>query len=281
MRGLRATPVLLLLPSLGVFALVFVAPLVWFFIISFWRKERFDIVPDATLDNYAETFGEYSRSLWFTFGIAALIGLITVVLAFCFAYLVRFKAGRYGTPLLFVALITLFGGYLSKVYVWKTILGETGLLNSALLILGVTDEPLVTFLYNPIAVVITLTHFMLPLAVLPIFGSLRSIDDEPLLAARDLGANPFRVFRDIVLPQCRVGLLVAFTLSFLFAAGDWVTPALVGGPYTSMIGTFIEFQYGSRFNQPLGSAMAFTVIGLSLVVIGGAASIARSALKVR
>jgi len=86
---------------------------------------------------------------------------------------------------------------------------------------------------------------------------------------------------DIVLPQCQLGLLVAFSLTFLFVAGDWVTPKLVGGPHTSMIGTFIEYQYGSRFNQPLGSAMAFTVIALCMFIIGVVAVIGRWVLKAR
>ena len=281
MRALRTTPLPMLLPSLAVFTFIFLAPLLYFFVVSFWRKKGFDLIPDATLSNYIQVFEGYSRPLWFTFVIALLIAVLTTVLAFCFAYVVRFKAGRYGVPLLFVALITLFGGYLSKIYVWKTILGQTGILNSALILLGVIEEPIRAFLFNPVAVVITLVHFMLPLAVLPIYGSLRSIDDVPLRSARDLGASPLRVFWDIVLPQCRLGLMVAFTLTFLFAAGDWVTPKLVGGPYTSMIGTFIEFQYGSRFNQPLGSAMAFTVIAICLVIVGAVALAMRAALRPR
>jgi spermidine/putrescine transport system permease protein len=122
---------------------------------------------------------------------------------------------------------------------------------------------------------------MLPLAVLPLYGALRAIDDAPLRAARDLGAGPFRVFGDIVLPQCRSAIVAAFSLSFLLAAGDWVTPALVGGPYTSMIGSFIEFQYGSRFNRPLGSAMAFVVIAFCIAIVGTVAFGVRSALKPR
>lgn len=281
MRAMRTATPLMLLPSLAVFGLVFVVPLIYLFVVSFWRKDRFGMVPAVTLENYTETFGEYSRSLWFTFGMSMIVAIVTVLLAFCFAYIVRFKAGRYSIPLLFVSLITLFGGYLSKIYVWKTILGETGILNTALMLLGILEKPTTAFLYNPIAVVITLTHFMLPLAVLPIYGALRAIDDAPLRAARDLGASPFRVFGDIVLPQCRSGIVAAFSLAFLLAAGDWVTPSLVGGPYTSMIGTFIEFQYGSRFNRPLGSAMAFVVIAFCVAIVGAVAYGARAALRPR
>jgi spermidine/putrescine transport system permease protein len=70
-------------------------------------------------------------------------------------------------------------------------------------------------------------------------------------------------------------------LAFLFAAGDWVTPSLVGGPYTSMVGTFIEFQYGSRFNRPLGSAMAFVVIAFCLAIVGGVTLAVRATLRPR
>lgn len=271
----------LVAPSLAIFAVVFAIPLVYFFVVSFWRKEGFAKVPALIPDNYVRVADEYVRPLAFTFGIALLIGVITTLLAFCLAYAIRFKAGRFAAPLLFAVLLTLFGGYLSKVYVWKTILGQIGLLNSALIALGLIDEPITVFLYNPVAVVITLTHYLLPLAVLPIYGSLRSIDDVPLRSARDLGAGPFRVVWDIVLPQCRIGLLVAFALAFLSAAGDWVTPTLVGGPYTAMIGTFIEYQYGSRFNQPLGSAMAFTVIAISVATVGAAALLLRRGFRPR
>lgn len=270
MRALRGG-VLLMAPSLAIFLVIFAAPLFYFFMVSFWAKDGTEMVPTVILDNYAQSFAEYGRPLLFTFDLAIVIGLLTTFLAFCFAYVIRFKAGRFALPLLFTALLTLFGGYLSKVYVWKTILGKVGLLNSALITLGVIDEPVSLFLYNPVAVVITLTHYMLPLAILPIYGALRSIDDAPLQGARDLGAGPFRVLWDVVLPQCKGGILIAFSLTFLFTAGDWVTPKLVGGPYTSMIGTFIEYQYGSRFNQPLGSAMAFTVIAICLLVVAAMA----------
>lgn len=275
------TPFLLLAPAMAIFIAIFAIPLIYFFIVSFWRKDSFNLVPDLTLSNYATVFSEYARPLIFTFTTATLIAAITTALAFCLAYVIRFKSGRYSLVLLFIVLITLFGGYLAKVYVWKTILGQTGILNTGLLLLGFINAPIKAFLFNPIAVVIALSHYLLPLAVLPIYGSLRAIEDPPLQCARDLGASPGRCFRDIILPQCRSGLLVAFALNFLFVAGDWVTPKLIGGPYTSMIGTFIEYQYGSRFNQPLGAAMAFTVITICVLIIGCVALAGRALLRPR
>lgn len=275
------SPFLLLAPAMAIFTAVFALPVAYFFIVSFWRKDSFNLVPDLTLSNYAVVFSEYARPLFFTFAMATIVAAITTALAFCMAYVIRFKAGRYSLVLLFVVLITLFGGYLAKIYVWKTILGQTGILNTGLLLLGLIETPIKVFLFNPIAVVIALSHYLLPLAVLPIYGSLRAIEDSPLQCARDLGAGPGRCFRDIVLPQCGTGLLVAFALSFLFVAGDWVTPKLIGGPYTSMIGTFIEYQYGSRFNQPLGAAMAFTVIVICVLIIGCVALAGRALLRPR
>ena len=250
----------LLAPALVIFGFCFVAPLSYFLVISFWEVKRFKLTPAATLANYHEVYDEYSAVLIFTFAIALAIGVLTSVLAFTFAYGIRFKVGRYGPHLLFAALITLFGGYLVKIYAWKTILGTQGILNSLLLRLGVVDEPLRIFIFNPGAVVVTLVHFLLPLAVLPIYASLRGISDISLEAARDLGAAPWRVFVDIVLPQCRTGVVAAFAFSFLISAGDYVTPQLVGGPQTSMIGLFISSAFGLRLDWPLGSAMSYTIL---------------------
>jgi len=272
---------LLILPSWTAFFLIFVAPLGYFFVLSFWRVSAFKLAPDATLENYRQSLVEYSDSIIFTFLIALAVALVVTVFAFCFAAYIRFVAGRHGDALLFVTLVTLFGGYLTKIYVWKTILGQTGVLNSAILTLGIAEEPITAFLYNPGAVIVTLTHYTLPLAILPLYGALRNVTDTPLYAARDLGASRRRVFWDIVLPQCRIGILFAFALTYLFAAGDYVTPQLVGGPYTSMIGVLIQLQFGFRFNAPLGSALAFTMIAITILIIGLVALLLFRGLRAR
>jgi spermidine/putrescine transport system permease protein len=259
------------LPSLLVFFLLFFLPISYFFVISFWRVRSFQLHVDATLDQYREVFRSFAHPLLYTLAVALAIALTTTLLAFAYAYFCRFKTRRWGTALVFMALLTLFGGYLTKIYMWKTILGSAGLLNSAMLELGIITEPVTILLYNLGAVIITLVHYTLPLAILPIYGALRGIDDVPLEAARDVGASRSRVFFDIILPQCQLGILSAFALTFIFAAGDYVTPLMVGGPSTSMIGLFIQSQFGARLNSPLGSAMSFSVIassGLVIFVVG-------------
>ncbi|MCE2519047.1 MAG: ABC transporter permease [Alphaproteobacteria bacterium] len=258
---------LLLAPSSVIFVVLFLLPVSYFFVLSFWRVRAYQLRADLTLDQYVTVVTDYTQSIAYTFGIALAIAVVTTTVAFAYAYFCRFKAGRFGFVFLFVAIITLFGGYLTKIYMWKTILGSSGILNSAFMILDLIDSPITAFLFSPIAVIITLTHYTLPLAVLPIYGSLRGITDTPLQAARDLGASQTRVFFSIVLPQTRVGLITSFSLTFLFAAGDYVTPLLVGGPHTSMIGLFIQSQFGHRLNVPLGSAMSFSVVVCCLLVI--------------
>src|SRR5687767_10304858 len=101
MKALRSN-ILLLLPSLTIFILIFAVPLIYFFVISFWTKDDIALVPTFTLANYLTVFDEYSRPLLFTFGMAILIAVVTTVLAFALAYVIRFKAGRYSLMLLFV-----------------------------------------------------------------------------------------------------------------------------------------------------------------------------------
>ena len=271
----------LLAPSTLIFLALFLVPISYFFAVSFWRVRAFRLRIDATLDQYLTVITDYSQSLFFTFTIAISIALVTTTIAYAYAYFCRFKAGRFGLIFVFFAVVTLFGGYLTKIYMWKTILGSNGILNSAFLILDLIDDPITVFLFNPIAVIITLTHYTLPLAILPIYGALRGVSDVPLEAARDIGAGPFKVFFDIVLPQTRIGLISSFSLTFLFAAGDYVTPLLVGGPHTSMIGLFIQSQFGHRINAPLGAAMSFTVIALCLLAIAFFAALVYRTTRVR
>ena len=258
---------LMLLPALAIFVGLFVAPMAYFFVISFWRVRIRKIIPDLTLDNYVTAFEKYFEVGVFTFSIAFTIALITTILSFTFAYVVRFRSGRWETVLLLTSLFTLFGGYLMKIYAWKTILGVEGMLNTLLIYVGVLDEPLTALLYSPGAVAVTLVHFLFPLALLPVYASLRSIEPIALEAARDLGANPWRVIVDVVLPQARPGLFAAFAFSFLIAAGDYITPRYIGGPDTAMIGNFIQSAFGLRFDWPLGAAMSFSIITACVLLL--------------
>lgn len=255
------------IPAVATFAVLFVLPISFFIVVSFWRLRSYRLVPDHTLDNYAEVLSQYLWPTVFTLVISLAIATLTTVFGFMIAYFARFRAGRLEQVLLFTVLATLFGGYLVKIYAWKTILGTEGILNQALQSMGLVQGSVSWLLYSPLAVIVTLVHFLLPFAVLPIYASLRGIDETPLAAARDLGATAPRVFRDIILPQAQAGIFAAFCLCFLITAGDYVTPRLVGGPDTFMVGNFIESQFINRLNAPIGSALSFTMMAVGAIAL--------------
>lgn len=254
-----------ILPAIALWVMLFAAPLCFFFVVSFWSVRGLAMQPDFTLQNYWAGLRDYGDVLVNTVAIGLVTALATTIIAYFFAFAIRFRAGRYGNTLLFITLIALFGGYLVKIYAWKSILGRDGVLNATLLALGVIDEPLTIFIYNTNSVIITLTYFLLPFAVLPIYGSMRAIPESLIEAARDLGATPARAARDIVLPLSERGTSVAFLMAFLISVGDYVTPRYVGGG-ASMMGHFIETQFSFGFNWPMGSAMSFTLMAVSLIV---------------
>lgn len=257
---------LLTLPAFGVFAILFVAPFFYFLVISFWRVRTYRLTPDATILNYSKALTRYIPIYELTFSVSLAVALSCVLLGLLYAGVLRFKAGRWSTMLIYVPLMTLFGGYLVKIYAWKTILGTHGIMNSALIGLGIVDEPVKALFYSPFAVGITLIYFLLPFAILPIYASMRGINEIELDAARDLGAGPWQRFRDIIVPRCHVGIVSGFVICFLLSVGDYVTPILVGGKI-SMIGNMITPQFGQKFDWPLGAAMSFVTLVISLVLV--------------
>ncbi len=257
----------LLSPSLGANAVFFVIPLLYFFVLSFLQVKSFQVVFDPTTNNYVKVVQQYSGPLISTLSLATTVAVIVTVVGFIYASACRFIGGSRGDWFLAIAMITLFGGYLAKLYAWRTILGENGILNTGLIELGLIQAPITALLYNNFAVVLALTHYTLPLAILPIYGSLRAVEELPIAAARDLGASDFRILKDIILPQCATGLFSAFAMTLLFVAGDAIAPRLLGGTSSSMIGVFIQDQFGFRVNAPMGSALAFTVIACSAIIL--------------
>ena len=267
----RWFPALQLAPVAAFLTIFFVIPLGIFLVYSFWITRRYELVADWTVASYSEALHEpaYRRLLWNTLLVAAIASACTLAIAYPFAYAIHFRLRRYREPLLFLVLLALFSGYLVKIYAWKTILGNRGIINEALLRLGLIDDPLSFLLYSRPAAVVTFVNFLVPLAVLPIYASLQNVADEQVEAARDLGARGLAAFRRITLPLTRDGLLVAFAFTFIIAAGDYVTPQLVGGTSGAMIGKAVVSTFGVTFNWPLGSALAFlTLLAVVLVLVG-------------
>jgi spermidine/putrescine transport system permease protein len=179
----------------------------------------------------------------------------------------RFVLQRRGTLILQLVLLSLFSGYLVRIYAWRTILGKQGLLNTTLQYLGLIDEPLDFLIYSQFAVIVTLCGLLLPLAVLPIYSAMLNVSDDVLEAARDLGAGFRHRMRTVLLPMVMPGVTTAFAFAFLLSAGDFVTPSLVGGMQSTMIGNIIADQFrGIGANWPLGAALAFVTIGAMVAV---------------
>ena len=256
-----------LAPAAAVLAFVFAIPIVLLFIVSFWSVKNFKLQPDVSLAAWQRFFTVYGDLTLYTLLVGLLVGLLCTGLGFVFAYAARFKAGRFGDLLLVATLITLFGGYLVKIYAWKSILGADGLLNQALMALGLTDQPLAFLIYSRGAVVIALVHFLLPFAILPIYASLRNVSEVSIEAARDLGASAYQVLTKVIVPQALSGLFSAFAFCFLLAAGDYVTPMLLGGTSGSMLGQFVLLEFSTNFNWPAGSALSFGLLFACLALI--------------
>jgi spermidine/putrescine transport system permease protein len=199
--------------------------------------------------------------------IAGLVTLATVVTAYPVAYYLAFHAGRRRGLLLFLVTLPFWTSYLLRVFAWKIVLAYNGVLNSALVESGIRSEPTLAFLNTPAAVVVTLAHAYAPFAILPIYVALDTIPKSLLEAASDLGARPFTSFRRVVLPNSMPGVLAAALVVFVPTVGDYVTPAMVGGPASTMIGTLIQAEFGKANDWPFGAALSVAVMLVILAVV--------------
>ena len=199
--------------------------------------------------------------------IAALVTAATVVTAYPVAYYLAFHAGPRRSLILFLVTLPFWTSYLLRVFAWKIVLAFNGVLNSALMTSGITSEPILAFLNTPAAVIVTLAHAYAAFAILPIYVALENIPRSLIEAASDLGARPFAAFRRVVLPISMPGVLAAALVVFVPTVGDYVTPALVGGPASTMIGSIIQAQFGKANDWPFGAAVAVLVMLVILAVV--------------
>lgn len=252
----------LLSPTLIVMALLMCAPVVMMIVMSFWTQTGFAFDRSFSLDNYIEAYNSpiFEALMWRSLSITTWCAISTVVISYPMAYYVAFHVHK--NKMLWIILMTLpfWTSYLLRVFAWKIVLGYNGAINSGLDWLGFIEEPLEFLLYSQTAVIITLAHAFAAFAVLPIYVSLQKIDKSLLEASADLGDGPVARFFRVTLPLSMPGVIAALLLIFIPTMGDFVTPALVGGPDGLMMANYIQANFGPINNWPLGAAFAIAMM---------------------
>jgi putative spermidine/putrescine transport system permease protein len=266
-----AKGLLLLAPPLLAFGLVYLASLVALFISSFWTVNSFttDIEHIWNLDNFRTLIDSsaYRTIALRTIGIAAAVTLADAVLAFPFAYFMARVASSRSRAFLFVAvLLPLWSSYLVRVYIWRLILNQDGVLNWTLNKLGLPDQHLA---YTNFAVWLIFSYVWLPFMILPVYGALERIPHSFIEASRDLGAGGFATFRRVVLPLALPGVVAGSIFTFSLTLGDYVTPLLAGGSSSQFIGNVVYSSVGISNNVPFAAAFAtvpLLVMAIYLVI---------------
>jgi spermidine/putrescine transport system permease protein len=256
-------------PMYVVQAALFVVPLAIMFVYSFWTTKNFQIVTDWTLANYRTFFESwtYPKVLLRTLVTAVIITVCTLVLAYPLAYVIVRHARRWQKVLLAAVILSFWTSGLLRAYAWMALLGDAGIINKGLKALGLIDAPLPFLLFSPFAVVLVMTYFSLPFAVITIYASLEKMDWSLVDAASDLGASPLRAFRHVTLPQTMPGVVSATVLTFVPLTGMFFVPMLMGDASSVMIAPLIANQM-QAFQLGLGAALSFIV---AIVVMGALA----------
>jgi spermidine/putrescine transport system permease protein len=258
-----------LVPTGVWYALFMAIPLGILAVISLWRVEDYNIIAEWTLDNYAEVLGApvYSTVLLKSLKIALIATVVSVVMAYVVAYVLAKKVGRGKFAWLFLVIVPFWTSYLLRAYAWMAILGNEGVINRSLLELGLITQPIEVLLYSQYSLTVGFVHIFFPFAVLSIYASLDKVEDNLILAARDLGANPLRAFREVTLPLSTPGVVAAILFVFLPTLGEYVTPKLLGGPSGTMIANLLVNQFGASMQWDIGSALAFILMAITFVVV--------------
>ena len=227
-------------------------------------------------DNYASIFnanslGEggaqatiYMQAYWTSLRYALLTTLFCLVLGYPFAYFLARTDERWRSPLLMMVMLPFWTSLLLRVYAWKGILADGGIINRALLATGVIDTP-IQMLYNDISMLVAMTYIYLPFMVLPLYATLVKMDFRLLEAAYDLGTRPLKAFWLITVPLSKAGIVAGCALVFIPALGEFVIPSLLGGAENIMIGRVVWDEMFSANNWPRAAALAVVMILMILL----------------
>jgi putative spermidine/putrescine transport system permease protein len=227
--------------------------------------------PKFGLQNYAELIASapLRRIFSTTFRVSAETTAISLLLGYTVAYVLAHSTPRAAKLMMIFVLLPFWISALVRAFAWVVFLRSHGLVNSALLALGVVDSPL-DLIFNETGVLIGMVHYMIPLAAMSIYAQMSGLDGRLMIAARGLGAGPLEAFLRIYFPLTTPGIVAAGMLIFISALGFFITPAILGGGKSLMIAEYISFLISETLNWGLGTALAvsllFLVFGLLVIL---------------
>jgi len=252
-RAVRAYWALVVLPlvALAVFYLYPLSKVLWLSV----------TLPKPGFGNFMllATSEGVQRILMTTVRLCIITSIIALLMGYLIAYVMAHVSTQHRSWILFVVLLSFWLSVLIRAFAWLTLLQSRGLINTALMQLGLISEPL-PLVRNEFGVVLGMVHYMIPYAVLPLYANMQGIDTRLELAARGLGATPLRVFFRVYLPMTVPGIVSAGILVFIYALGFYITPALLGGGKTIMLAEYISIQIIDTLNWGTGAMLATTLL---------------------
>jgi len=263
---------ILLSPSALWIGLLYVVPSILIVIYSFLtRKIGGGVLWEFSLDSYRKLFtfdpdSSFVNSFIVIFLRTFWWGILTTLICLVIGYLLAFYITRQKSStrslLLFLIIIPFWTNFLVRMYAWKFILNNNGLINVILSSLGFRRIPLIN---TPLAVIIGLVYGALPFMVLPLYASIEKFNYSFVEAAQDLGAGYYHVFTRVFLPLTMPGVVAGSLLVFVMTIGEFVVPVILGGGKVAMVGNLLAQQFSTAFDWPFGSANAVMFIVLMMI----------------
>jgi putative spermidine/putrescine transport system permease protein len=253
-------PVLLLLPCLAWICFFFLAPLV----MMCWRSLASE---GFSLETYSTLFTSplYTKVMLTTAKTAAIATIGALVLAYPIAYTLTISGGKVRGLILVFVLIPYWVDIIVRSFSWLILLGDNGIVNKALIGLGIVNSPL-QLLYNPFSVLLAMVQILLPLTTVTLFGAMLRIDRTLIAAAKIHGASGWQAFRTVFFPLSLPGVYGAGLLVFVLALGFYVTPALLGSPRETMIAQTIMVEASQLLDWPQASAAGAVLLVITTAI---------------
>ena len=267
----------LALPFALVFFVFFIIPLFLTFIVSFWDYNDYSIIPDLIFDNYiyifegcfrlnAElcmTFKTYLSTLYFCF----ITWLVTLILGFFIAYFLAFyvTSTQIQIALFLICTIPFWTSNVIRMVSWIPLLGRHGLVNDALIQIGLIKEPVEWFLYSEFSVILALVHLYTLFMIVPIFNSMMRIDKSIIEGAYDSGANEIQILSNIIIPLCKPGIVIGSIFVITVVMGDFITIGIMGGQQLASIGKVINTEM--NYLQLPGAAANSVILLLVTIIL--------------